>query len=150
MSNQWKTTWWIGGYIAFKHTGHSKSSRTLLETVPLGLTTVCIGSFTSSGISVDSSVWGGSTPGLLRISSKKGLLDVILVTPTTSSPFMNQTKRITLQSIIIWKRKKKSYGSVSCSTFILLYIYCQKQLAIGHFQKKVITITKGNSRVSPS
>ena len=126
MSNQWKTTWWIGGYIAFKHTGHSKSSRTLLETVPLGLTTVCIGSFTSSGISVDSSVWGGSTPGLLRISSKKGLLDVILERPTISSPFVNEKKMITLQPIIILKKLKNPYGSVSWSVFTALYIFIVK------------------------
>lgn len=69
----------MGGYMAFKHTGHSKSSRTLLETVRFGFRAGCKGSFTSSPTSVDSSLGGGSTSDLVRISSKNGLLVAILV-----------------------------------------------------------------------
>ena len=73
-------TWWIGGYMAFKHTGHSNSSRTLLETVKLGFREIAAGSFTCSPTSNMSSLWGGSmTSGLLRISSKNGFPDAIQV-----------------------------------------------------------------------
>lgn len=72
-------TWWIGGYIAFKHTGHSKSSRTLLETATLDLTAFCEGSSACSLMSNISSIWGGATSGLIRISSKKGLPEAILL-----------------------------------------------------------------------
>lgn len=70
--------------MAFKHTGHSKSSRTLLDTVILGFTEGCGGSFTSSLTSVNSSFGGGSTSDLVRISSKNGLLDAMLVQAATS------------------------------------------------------------------
>lgn len=79
-------TWWIGGYIAFKHTGHSNSSRTLLDTVTLGFTAFWAGSFTLSPMSIISSLWGGSmTSGLLRMSSKNELADAIVGTGNSLS-----------------------------------------------------------------
>ena len=96
--------------MAFKHTGHSKSSRTLLETVPLGLREVGAVSFTNSLTSVDSSFWGGSTSDLLLISSKNGLLVAMLVKAITSSPVsrgkkdfigINQEGRNQIQFVVI-------------------------------------------------
>lgn len=78
--------------MAFRHTGHSKSSRTLLETVPLGLRAVWAGSFNNSPTSVDSSFWGGSTSTLLRISSKNRLLDAMLVKAMTGCPVSGNKK----------------------------------------------------------
>ena len=70
--------------MAFKHTGHSKRSRTLLKTVTLDFRAVCEGSFTSSPTSIDFSFWGGSTSDVLRMSSKNGLLDAMVVQATTT------------------------------------------------------------------
>lgn len=94
--------------MAFKHTGHSKSSRTLFETVPLGLRAVGVGSLTISQISVGSSAWGGS---------KNGLPEAILAQPTTSSPFLDNKEKvyITINQEIIF------YTYKSC--FFIKYYY---------------------------